>query len=194
MTLSNKFSLYLSYFLQLLLIISTLYSLYNRDYIWTSAGIFALFLTILPSLFAKRFDVRLPWDLNLLLVICVFLQVFGGMSGWYEAFPEYDKITHFFSSVTVAILGFVTVIIINQYSSVKMNRIMTIFFIIILTTAIGTYWELLEFIFDKFSGLIPWQADLEDTMLDLIFDIFGGILGAYIGDIYLENVSEKHFE
>jgi uncharacterized membrane protein YjdF len=137
--------------------------------------------------------VTLPWELNLLIVLCLFLHVGGSVRGWYHLFyPFYDKVVHLASSITIAVLGFVAVVIMDQYTAIKMNRPMIVVFVIIFTMAIGSFWEISEFVYDNLFGT-QLQIDLEDTMYDLIFDLVGGIIIGLLGDIYLKRMPKERF-
>lgn len=193
MKLSDYVSGILAHFFQLLLIISTVYTFFIGEYVWAIAGLFSLTLTILPGILRNKYGVILPWDLDLLLVVAVYLSVGGGVMGWYDAYPEFDKITHFFSSLTVAIFAFVAVVIIHYYTEINLNRVMIIVLMITFTLAIGSLWELTEFFYDQLTGS-NWQPSVFDTMMDLIYDILGGVVGAYFADLYLQNMPEKHFQ
>ena len=115
------------------------------------------------------------------------------MRGWYELFyPFDDKIAHLVSYITIAVLGFVTAVIIDRYTEIKMNRPMIVFFVIIFTMAIGSFWEITEFLSDQFLGT-RMQLGLGDTMYDLIFDLAGGTIIGVLGDIYLKGMPKERF-
>lgn len=67
---------------------------------------------------------------------------------------------------------------IQQFIQLKLNnQRLTILFIFSLALALGTIYELLEFIEDEvFKPKIKNQPSLLDTDLDLISDLAGGIL------------------
>jgi uncharacterized membrane protein YjdF len=116
----------------------------------------------------------------------------GNVRGWYELFyPFYDKIAHLVSYITIAVLGFVTAVIIDRYTEIKMNRPMIVFFVIIFTMAIGSFWEITGFLSDQFLGT-RMQLGLGDTMYDLIFDSAGGTIIGVLGDIYLKEKCQKN--
>lgn len=136
---------------------------------------------------------NLPWELNFLLALVLFLHVAGHVSGLYSFFaPVYDKIHHFLSAALVAMLGFVSVAILEYYTEIKMGRHMIVFFIIILAVAIGAFAEMIEFLQDLILGT-SYQPGLEDTMIDLIADTLGGIIIAVPGYFYLKHVPPERF-
>ncbi|HJH26683.1 MAG TPA: hypothetical protein C5S37_07890 [Methanophagales archaeon] len=191
--LREKIGLYLAYLMQMLIVVYAVYSAYIKDYIWAVWGLFALILTLTPLMLKRRFHVTLPWELNFLIVLSLYLSVSGNVQGWYYHFyPFYDKVAHFVSSITIAVLGFVAAVIIDRYTEIKLNRPMIVFFVIIFTMAIGSFWEITEFVSDQFLGT-QLQPGLGDTMYDLIFDLAGGIIIGVLGDVYLKRMPKERF-
>ena len=191
--LREKIGIYLAYLMQMLIVVYAVYSVYIKDYIWAVWGLFAFILTLTPLMLKRRFHVTLPWELNFLIVLSLYLSISGNVWGWYHLFyPFYDKIAHLVSSITIAVLGFVAAVIMDRYTEIKLNRPMIVFFVIIFTMAIGSFWEITEFISDKIIGT-QLQPGLGDTMYDLIFDLAGGIIIGVLGDVYLKRTPKERF-
>ncbi len=191
--LREKIGIYLAYLMQMLIVVYAVYSVYTRDYFWAIWGLFALILTLTPLMLKRKFHVTLPWELNFLIVLSLYLSVSGNVQGWYYLFyPFYDKVAHLVSSITIAVLGFVAAVIMDRYTEIKMNRPMIVFFIIIFTMAIGSFWEITEFVSDNLFGT-QLQPGLRDTMYDLIFDLAGGTIIGVLGDVYLKRMPKERF-
>ena len=191
--LREKIGVYLAYLMQMLIVVYAVYSLHIGDYVWAVWGLFALILTLTPLMLKRRFHVTLPWELNFLIVLSLYLSVSGRVLGWYHLFyPFYDKIAHLVSSITIAVLGFVAAVIMDQYTEIKMNRSLIVFFVIIFTMSLGAFWEITEFLSDNLFGT-QLQVGLGDTMYDLIFDLMGGIIIGVLGDIYLKRTPKERF-
>ncbi|MBU2577195.1 MAG: hypothetical protein KKF50_05760 [Nanoarchaeota archaeon] len=184
--MNEKVGAILSYILQALIFVYILIGILERNYLPVIEGVIALFITFLPLILKKRWGIHLPASLNLLIVLSLYLHAEGRLLSFYTLFyPYYDKISHFVGSATVALLGFAMVIIIDRFTKINLNKKAIIFFIIIFTMAIGGFWEILEFTSDSFLGTTH-QSNLTDTMLDLIFDLVGGIFIAMITNINYE--------
>jgi uncharacterized membrane protein YjdF len=191
--LREKIGIYFAYLMQMLIVVYAVYSLYIKDYIWAIWGLFALILTLTPLMLKRRFHVTLPWELNFLIVLSLYLSVGGNVRGWYYLFyPFYDKVAHLVSSITVAVLGFVAAVIMDRYTEIKLNRPMIVFFVIIFTMSLGAFWEITEFLSDNLFGT-QLQVGLGDTMYDLIFDLAGGIIIGVLGDVYLKRTPKERF-
>jgi hypothetical protein len=189
--INRKIGIIAAYFFQFLILLYTIFSLWQRQYITFFAGIISLFITFLPLIIKRRFDISLPWFLNFCIVFALYLNLAGEYMGWYLTYaPVYDKFGHFFGSVTVALLSFAYVAVIERYSKVNLDRFNTFIFIIIFTMALGGLWEIMEFTSDQLFHTIA-QPGLVDTMYDLIFDLIGGIFVATLSYINFDKMKEK---
>ncbi len=190
--LTRKIGIYLSYIMQILMVVLTIYSAYIGFWVMVFWGAFATVLTFAPQMIKRRFKVTLPWELNFLIILSLFLHLGGIVRDWYYIIPLYDKMAHFIASATIAILGFVAAVIVDQYTDIDMNEYMIVFIIIIFTVAIGTFWEISEFVYDSLTGA-GMQKSLNDTMWDLIFDVAGGVIIAFFGWGYLKKMPKERF-
>lgn len=189
----RKIGLILSYVMKLLILIYTGYSFVDGQYFMGFVGVFSLFITFIPSILYQTLRVTLPWELSFLIVLSLFLHVAGNVGEFYDLFyPIYDKIAHFVSSVTVAVLGLVSAVILDQYTDTNLNKYMIMVFVVLLTMAFGAFWEIGEFVYDLLLGT-QTQPGLQDTMFDLIFDLAGGIIIGVLGYVYHEKIPRRHF-
>ena len=188
--LKEKSSIWLAYIMQALIFIYIILAFIKKDYLDVFGGIIALFITFMPLILKRKFKITLPWTLNFLIVLSLYLHMGGQVREWYIIFyPVYDKIGHFIGSATVALLGFASVLILDKFTDLKINKKQIIFFIIIFTMAIGAFWEIGEFILDQTIGTNA-QHGLEDTMYDMIFNFIGSIFIAIIAIIKFEEKSK----
>lgn len=181
---------YLAWAMQCLILVQGLFGIIIQNpSIILTAGI-GFFLTCIPYLVERKVNVTLPWEVNFLIAFAVFLHIAGYAQGLYILlYPYYDKIAHFISSITVAVLAFVSILLINRFSCTKLARWQIFFYIVIFTMAIGAFWEIYEYLMDTFfvSFLTkPLQHGLDDTMIDLIFDLIGALVVASFGTWYIE--------
>lgn len=147
------------------------------------------FLTCIPYLISRSIRVTLPWEVNFLIAFSVFLHVAGYSQQLYILlYPYYDKIAHFVTTITVGVLAFVSILLINRFSCTKLERWQIFFYIVIFTMAIGAFWEIYEYLMDTFFGASLTkllQHGLDDTMIDLITDLIGGVIVAAFGTWYI---------
>jgi len=181
---------YLAYIMQGLILLEGVFGLFILDPSIIFTAFIGFFLTCIPYLVGRRIQVTLPWEVNFLIAFSVFLHVSGYSQHLYILlYPYYDKFAHFVSSITVAVLAFVSILLINYFSCTKMARWQIFFYIVIFTMAIGAFWEIYEYLLDTFLGSYltkSLQHGLDDTMIDLIIDLLGGIVVGLFGTFYIQ--------
>lgn len=187
MEIKKGTGIFLAYLMQFLIFVLSIIALISKDYGAFLLGIISFFITFFPLILKRKWKVTLPWTLNFLLVLMLFLHIWGLVGGWYYyLYPFYDKFGHFIGSFTIALLGFTSVLIIDWYTKVELTDKSIIIFVIIFTLAVGAFWEILEFASDIILGTTT-QNSLTDTMLDLIFDLAGGIIASIIAMFKLKH-------
>ncbi len=187
-TTREKIAIGLAYLMQLFIVALIVIAFVRKDILNVFGGLASLFVTFLPQMLKRKWNVTLPWSITFLIVLSLYLHMLGQVAKFYEIFaPFYDKVGHFIGSVTVALLGFALVIIVDKFTKIKLTKNSMIFFTIIFTVAVGAFWEIGEFIIDNIFG-IHTQAGLTDTMLDLIFDFLGAVLIAFVGNIRYQTI------
>ena len=189
---------YLTYIMQALIILTAVYSFHIGYYAGTFFGLVAVGLSLIPTLVHRKVHIVVPWEVTFLIALTLFLHIAGYSYYWYiDLYPYYDKFAHLIASITIALLGFLAVLIIMRASNgLQFERWHIFFFIIIFTLAFGAIWEIWEFTLDSLAGdylTKPLQQDITDTMLDLITDLGGGIIIAVMGTFYLKRKSAHNW-
>jgi hypothetical protein len=189
---------YLTYFIQALILLTSVYSFHIGYYAGTFFGLVALGLSLIPTLVRRKVHIVVPWEITFLIALALFLHIGGYSYHWYlDLYPWYDKFTHLISSMTIALLGFLAVLIIMRVSNgLEFERWHIFFFIVIFTLAFGAIWEIWEFTLDTLAGSYltkPLQHSNTDTMIDLITDLCGGMIIAILGTFYLKKKSAENW-
>jgi hypothetical protein len=188
--MSSNRGVYLALAMQGFILLEGIYGLLIRDPSIISTSFIGFFMTCIPYLIGRRIQVTLSWEVNFLIAFAVFLHVAGYSQHLYLLlYPYYDKFAHFVSSITVAVLAFVSILLINRFSCTKLHRWQIFFYIVIFTMAIGAFWEIYEYLMDTFFGAYltkSLQQGLDDTMIDLILDLLGGVVIGFFGAWYIE--------
>ena len=160
---------------------------------WVPAAAVSLAISEVPSLLRRDLRIVLPVELNLWIVLALFLHVIGGVSGFYDNLPGWDHVTHAMSSSLIAALGFVIVAALDKYvESIYLPTPFLSLIIVMFTMAMGVSWELMEYVIDEISGS-NMQYSLSDTMVDLLFDLLAGLIVAVGGMYYLRYGSRDRF-
>jgi len=183
--------LYLAYLFQFLIAANVLIAVWIGDYSQVFGGTLALGLTMVPAVVTRRWSITLPWGVNLLVALSLYLHIAGEIWGFYAIYyPYYDKVAHLISGVTVSVLAFVIVLLLDRFSRLNLSRWMIIGFVIIAAMAMEGFWEIYEWLFDTFLGT-KLQYGLDDTMLDMISVLIGSIGVAFAGNRYLSRSSKE---
>jgi uncharacterized membrane protein YjdF len=183
--------LYLAYLLQFLIAANILIAFSLGEYSQVFGGVVGLCLTLVPAVVTRRWSLTLPWQVNLLIALSLYLHVAGEIQGFYVLYyPYYDKIAHLVSGITVSVLAFVIVLLLDRFSRLNLTRWMIVGFIIIAAMAMEGFWEIYEWLFDTFLGT-NLQYGLDDTMLDMISVLIGAIVVALAGNRYLSRFSKE---
>ncbi|WP_332448550.1 hypothetical protein [Methanoculleus sp.] len=182
---------YLAYLFQFLIAVNILIALSFGEYSQVFTGVIGLFLTLVPAIATHKWSITLPWQVNLLIAFLLYLHVAGEIQGYYLLYyPYYDKIAHLIAGITVSILAFVIVLLLDRFSRLNLSRWMIVGFIIIAAMAMEGFWEIYEWLFDTFLGT-NLQHGLDDTMLDMIFVLIGSIIVALVGNRRLQEFSKE---
>jgi hypothetical protein len=189
---------YLTYIMQAFIFVASVYAFLIGYYSGAFFGMVAIGLSLVPVIVHRQLHIVVPWEITFLIALTLFLHIGGYSFQWYlEYYPYYDKFAHLVASVTVALLGFLSVLIVMRVSPcLQLERWEIFFFIVIFTLAFGAIWEIYEFTLDTFFGAYltkPLQQGNTDTMLDLITDLAGGLIVAFLGTHYLKQKSANEW-
>ena len=149
------------------------------------AGI-TLFLTLMPLLFQRMADFRLPRLLiSIIVAFAVGTLVLGEVFDFYEEFWWWDIAMHTGSAVMFGVFGVILIMLVFDNASIKASPKMVAFLAFCFAMAVGGIWEIFEFAMDQLFGLNMQKSGLIDTMWDLIVDMLGAIIGSAAGFVYL---------
>jgi len=114
----------------------------------------------------------------------------GTSQSLYGTVPYYDHLTHALSASVVAGVGYTTVRAFDEHSDgIHLPSRFTFVFVM----AFGVVWELVEFSVDVVGSATGFgatgftQHSLNDTMLNLVFNTMGVVVGIW-GTVYLTDL------
>lgn len=171
----------LSLALKVGIIISALIALVDGSYVWVFAGLFALVFSLLPTILRRNYQISIPWVLELLIFLALFLHVAGGVFNLYGKFHWWDTMTHFISTFMLAVVGLTVVYLMHVYwDGLKMDIRAIMIFTLFIAAFLGALWEVMEWSADQIFGTTE-QHGLNDTMKDLVMDMVGAMLASMLG-------------
>ena len=147
----------------------------------------ALFLTLLPALFSRRYHIELPLIFLAAISLFVFSTLFlGEVFDFYERFWWWDVLLHGFSAIAFGIIGLLCVVFLFEGDKSAAPPWALGLIAFCFAVSIGVVWEIFEFTADQVFGLNMQKSGLTDTMWDLIVDCGGALLGASAGFFWLK--------
>jgi len=167
-----------------IILVLALISLVKGDELWAAAGFVSFFLTFLPAIVKRELDVSVGIELEILIAIALLLHILGGTLELYTRY-NWDYLTHFVSSMLIALIGLVSIYTIDRYAvSIELSPLALAFLTVVFTVAAGVLWEIGEFASDAFFGTVE-QYSYYDTMHDLVIDALGGVCVAVLAPRYV---------
>jgi hypothetical protein len=161
----------------------------------------ALAVTYVPAILERDYELPMDAGLTVWVTGAVFLHAFGvvgvpGLTGnLYRGLWWWDHLTHALSSSIVAAVGYTAVRGLDEHTdAVHLPPRFTFVFVLVFVAAFGVLWEVVEFALGGLSaalgsGAVLTQYGLEDTMLDMGFNLLGGLLVGLFGTAHLTDLT-----
>lgn len=138
-----------------------------------------LILMLLPGFLRRRYKLYLPFELEAVVVLFIFLTLFlGSLNDFYEQIAWWDAFLHFKSGILLGIIGFVLVYLLNGAGTGKftLSPFFVSFFSVCFSMAVSVVWEIYEYAMDSFFGFTMQRSGLPDTMKDLVVNFVGALI------------------
>ncbi|MFA9459457.1 hypothetical protein [Thiohalorhabdus methylotrophus] len=147
-----------------------------------------LVLTYLPAVIERQLAIQLPIEFT--LATCLFLYAafgLGEVQRFYHRFWWWDLLLHSVSALVMGIIGFLLVYTFHQTRRVVLPPLYFAFTAFGFAVTLGTLWEIFEFLMDWGFGFNMQKSGLPDTMTDLMVDVGGAAVAAWIGFHYVRD-------
>jgi len=145
-----------------------------------------LALALAPLVLARRLDITLPIPFVAAITLFLMASIFMGEAfDFYERVWWWDIALHGSSSIGFGLIGFVFVLMMfegDRFAAPPWAMCLMAFG---LAVTVGAFWEIFEFLMDRWFGLNMQKSGLEDTMGDLIVNVVGAGFAAWLGYAYL---------
>jgi FlaA1/EpsC-like NDP-sugar epimerase len=175
------------YIIWFLLINSFIFSLFEEKLLIAFMAVLTFFLTLLPFLFKKKYNVYISNFFSSFLAFFIYGSIFlGETSAFYTKFAWWDSLLHLFSAVGFGLIITVILLLIFGKKTNQSNPIMFPLFAFCFTVTLGLFWEFFEFFADRSFGF-QMQGSNADTMKDLILDCIGASTASIAGYLYLKD-------
>lgn len=161
--------------------ISAVVALIQGEMVWVVTGLFVLVFTFVPTILRRNYQISIPWLLELLIFLALFLHVIGGVFHLYGSIERWDTMTHFVSTFMLAVVGLTVIYLMHVYwDGLTMDVRAIMVFTLFIAAFLGVIWEVLEWSADQIFGTQE-QHGLDDTMKDLVMDMVGAMIAAMLG-------------
>jgi len=184
----DRVELYVALILQFVIVVITISALFQSQWLLALSGTAVLILTFTPALIERQLRVPLPVEFTLITCLFLFASfVLGEAGNFYERIWWWDMALHGLSAVITGLIGFLFIYVFYMTHRIRVEPMYVAILTFGLAVAVGTLWEIFEFLADWFLGLNMQRSGLVDTMTDLMLNSAGAILAAAIGYYYVKN-------
>ena len=185
----------IGYLLQAAIFIGLVFSIIEKNYFNSFLLTAILFLTFLPAIFSKRYQIGIPSEFNIAIIIFIFASTFlGEIYGYYRVIWWWDIVLHGSSAFLLGIVGFLLVYVLNKQPKIPLHLKpgFIALFAFVFAFSIGALWEIIEFGIDLLTNY-GMQHGLFDTMMDLVLDAGGALVVAVLGYLALKKRGKPVF-
>ena len=173
------------------ILVTAIAEIASGDLLYGAFCFVALLITLAPAIRARRIDVGIPLELELVLLwFMVTDMTLGNWLGLYQL-TWFDKVLHLSNSVLIALIGFLAIYVLHLTHHTRFHPVLDAIGIFLVTLGIGALWEIAEYgvdrLFARASQGAPGLSPIDDTMVDLMMDGLGGLLGAVLGPLYIRH-------
>ncbi|MEC1525321.1 hypothetical protein P9D43_25315 [Neobacillus niacini] len=168
--------------IQIICIIA-LFKIKNFDYMRMASG--NLIFWLVYMIVEKKANWGIPFYIRVVTLLSITLNdILGEYFNLFVTSQVYDRIQHIFGTYALTLWIY---FVLQQFIQIKLtSKRLTIILFISLALALGTIYELMEFMDDEvYHPKIKNQPSLLDTNLDLLSDFIGGIIAVF--HYYLSN-------
>lgn len=150
------------------------------------------FILTLSSIFFKRKNIKIPQELESIIVLFVYAALFlGEVREYYLIYWWWDILLHFVSAIALGFVGLSILHSLDKKGQIDAKPFVLVFFAFCFVLAIGSIWEIFEFGMDKLFGFNMQKSGLVDTMGDFIVDALGGLIASIVGYWYIKKERSK---
>lgn len=188
----EKIAQYVYYLIKILIIIGMVIALTNGEWIQASLVAIVFLATYIPTIIKTKYRLYMPIAFDLVIVAIIYFSFFlGSIHNYYYKFWWWDLFLHTSAGIWVGGLGFLLTYIINAQENINihMKPGFVAFFAFTFSIAIGSMWEIFEFIMDNILGQNMQhiqESGLIDTMWDMIVNFFGALVISITGYLWLK--------
>lgn len=184
----DRVELAIALVLQAGILVVTVSALIERQWLGAFSGAVVLLLTFAPAMIERRLHLTLPVEFT--LITCVFLYAsfaLGEAQDFYEKIWWWDLALHGLSALTMGVIGFLGIYVFYMTDRIRIRPRWMATTTFALAVSVGTLWEIFEYLADLTLGLEMQKSGLDDTMTDLMINVTGAAIAAFMGYFYVRD-------
>lgn len=191
----NKLNKKLQLLIWISLILAIIFEIYTQSWFNLFITFLTLFLVFSPYFIEHKYQVDIPDILETIIILFIYASLYlGEVRGFYFHVWWWDLFLHFWSAITLALIGFVLLLTLYETKKIVTKPFWVAFFAFSFALSMGAIWEIFEFSFDFFLRTNMQKSGLFDTMGDLIIDMFGAMIVSISGYFYLKKRKVTYIE
>lgn len=194
-TIWDKIQLTINLFIRVSIFVALVTSIVNKNWEVVFLSALTLLLTFSPIIIEKSYRLYFTTELELVAVIFIYAGLFlGEVHGYFTLFWWWDVILHATSGIVLGLAGFLIMYILYYEQKIDASPFLIAVFSFSFALAIGTVWEMFEFIIDNLFSLNMQKSGLVDTMWDLIINSIGALIISTLGYFYIKGTKYRILE
>ena len=182
-----------SWISSLVLFFSTVYVVVKVDVLWIVFGITAISLYVLPIVTTRNPFRALPWEMTILLSAPILLHISEGSQMLSDRLAWWGAFTSLAFAFSLSTIGFLLTVELHLYTSVRMNRAFSVFFVWMFTLASSGFWMLGEYASDELFGTANLVSN-DSVMRQLVWILVGGVIMGFMYAAYIRAMSDRRLE
>jgi hypothetical protein len=184
--LRRQIEITLSWTAVISLFLATEYAIFSTNLFWTIMGFWALCIAVLPAMVRRNLGSILPSELLFLITMPFYLYLIPQGLGWNDRF-YYENLLRASQVMATFFIGFVTMMDLHAYTSLRTNKVFAIAFTVLLTMALSSFFAIGDFVSDQLFGTSIVSSNAE-LMMNLVYSFFGGIVMGVLLTLYIRHM------
>jgi len=170
-----------------LLVVAAMGSYFYSRWLVLFVAVLAFVVTFLPRFIEKRFGIKIPGELEVMILLFIYGALFlGEVRGFYVRFWWWDVLLNMVAALALGFVGLTVMYVLYKDDHLDASPLVVAVFAFGFAVAAGTLWELFEFIVDSAFGF-GLQGSLGDTMGDLLVNVIGAFFVSVGGYFYMKS-------
>jgi hypothetical protein len=172
--------------IRFLLVVAFIGAMFNERNLIMIISALAFFVTFLPIIFKKFFDIELPAQFEVIVVLFIYgTLLFGEIHGFYSEYWWWSALINFAAASALGFVGLAVMYALYRGDKIHASPFVIALFSFCFAVAVGTVWELFELFLDFSFGFNLYNSG--DTMNDLVVNLFGAFVVSSVGYYYIKN-------